>query len=144
MCPDKTRRQNLKSKRKRNLVKKAIELKKILDMDILMVMRDNDTGKYYQYASGNSDMGHFTWEESLRDIRALEIKDLSVKFYDDDDYYNLRTTRADPQDDEKEETTYTNLKKRQATSWASNCAEPHKTSSLKLDSYLMPSNSSTV
>ena len=65
----------------------------MLDMEILIVMRDNDTGKYFHYASGNKRDGHFTWEQTLKDIAALHNKEMTVKFYDDDDYYTLRTTK---------------------------------------------------
>ena len=51
-CKDKIKRLNLKGKRKRNLIKKAIELSKMLDMDTLIVFRDIDTGKITQYNSG--------------------------------------------------------------------------------------------
>lgn len=113
-CPNKVRRLNLKSKRRRNMVKKAIELTKMLDMDILMVMRDNDTGKYFHYASGNKRTGHFTWERTLSDIQTLRAKDMEVRFYDDDDYYTLRTTKADTQEDEQEQTSFNYLRKRPA------------------------------
>ena len=42
-CQNKERRVNLKSKRKRNLIKKAIELSKMLDMNIFIVFQDLDT-----------------------------------------------------------------------------------------------------
>ena len=51
-CDDKIKRLNLKGKRKRNLIKKAIELSQMLEMDMLIVFRDLDTGKITQYNSG--------------------------------------------------------------------------------------------
>ena len=51
-CDDKIKRLNLKGKRKKNLIKKAIELSQMLDMDMLIVFRDIDTGKITQYNSG--------------------------------------------------------------------------------------------
>ena len=89
-CQNKVKRLNLKSKRKRNLVKKAIELTLMLDMDILVVMRDNDTEKYYKYMSGNKRKGHFTWEQTIKDIEDLNRKGIAVKMYDDDDYFSLK------------------------------------------------------
>ena len=54
-CTIKTKRLNLKSKRKRNLIKKAIELSQMLDMDILMVLKCRDTGKVTVYESGGCE-----------------------------------------------------------------------------------------
>jgi len=51
-CDEKIKRLNLKGKRKRNLIKKAIELSQMLDMDMLIVFRDIDTGKMTLYNSG--------------------------------------------------------------------------------------------
>lgn len=75
---DKTKRMNLKSKRKRNLVRKAIELTKMLDMDILMVLKDCDTGKISLYNSvlrgkeGGGDVAtFFTIETAMAEIQAL-------------------------------------------------------------------------
>lgn len=44
-------RLNLKGKRKKNIVKKAIEISTMLEMDVLLVMRCRDTGRISQYAS---------------------------------------------------------------------------------------------
>ena len=54
-CTNKPKRLNLKSKRKRNLIKKAIELSQMLDMDILMVLKCRDTGKVTVYESGGCE-----------------------------------------------------------------------------------------
>ena len=65
-CENKVKRLNLKGKRKRNLVKKAIELSQMLDMDIVIIFRDIDTGKITQYNSGNGATGRplFTIENA--------------------------------------------------------------------------------
>lgn len=52
-CDDKKKRLNLKQKRRRNLLRKAIELTQMLDMDIVMVMKDRDTDRIAQYTSGD-------------------------------------------------------------------------------------------
>ena len=44
----------MKSKRKRNLVKKGIELSKMLDMELLVVFKCKDTGKVTVYSSGET------------------------------------------------------------------------------------------
>ena len=56
-CTNKARRLNLKSKRKRNLIKKAIELSTMLDMDLVMIFKDLDTGKITHYTSGGEKIG---------------------------------------------------------------------------------------
>ena len=50
---DRTKRINHKSKRLRNLIKKAIELSLMCDLDISMIVRDREIGKYTKYQSGN-------------------------------------------------------------------------------------------
>lgn len=93
-CLDKARRQNLKQKRKRNLIKKAIELTRKLDMDIHMVLKDRDTNRLSQYSSGDQIRGHFTLEQAIKDLK--ETKDTGrkkVRLYDDDDYQKLNATQ---------------------------------------------------
>ena len=43
---NKNNRVNLKHKRKQNLIKKGIELNKVFEMDVLIVLRDRDTGRF--------------------------------------------------------------------------------------------------
>ena len=52
LVQDRERRTNLKSKRKRNIVKKAIELSHMCNMDILILIRDREMDKLFQYSSG--------------------------------------------------------------------------------------------
>ena len=65
-CLDKEKRLNLKGKRKRNLIKKAIELSQMLDMDMCIIFKDIDTGKITQYSSGkkHGSRGLFTLEKA--------------------------------------------------------------------------------
>ena len=93
-CENKAQRVNLKCKRKRNLIKKAIELTNMLDMDIVMVMRDRDTGKLTKYTSGNMIKGHFTLQKALEAIEALNDAGNKIKVFDDDDYAKLRVPSA--------------------------------------------------
>lgn len=56
---------NTKSKRKRNLVKKSIELSLMCDVDVLLIVRDKLQKKITVYESG--EVGHrFTVEEASR------------------------------------------------------------------------------
>ena len=43
------RRINMKSKRKRNLLKKAIELKRMCGLDMLIVIKDHEFNKVHIY-----------------------------------------------------------------------------------------------
>ena len=104
-CQDKVRRLNLKSKRKRNIVKKAIELSKMLDMDMLVVFKDKDTGKITQYTSGCKDGDLFTIEKAMEEINAWRYKGRTIKLYDDNDYSKLKPSKAEQGDDEDEEPT---------------------------------------
>ena len=85
-CQNKARRVNLKSKRKRNLIKKAIELSKMLDMDMLMVFKDHDTGKVSQYTSGDKKTGRYTLDKAVKDMEEHKAAMKLVKTLDDDDY----------------------------------------------------------
>ena len=88
-CSDKIKRLNLKGKRKRNLIKKAIELSQMLDMDMLVVFRDIDTGKITQYNSGRASDNvrpHFTLEVAQNEIKKWTVKKKTVQFLDGSNY----------------------------------------------------------
>lgn len=94
-CKDKIKRLNLKGKRKRNLIKKAIELSKMLDMDTLIVFRDIDTGKITQYNSGQGGIGRplFTLEDAQIEIKKWKAKGRQVQRFDDTDYAKLKLVK---------------------------------------------------
>ena len=71
-CANKDRRVNLKSKRKRNLIKKAIELTKMLDMKMFIVFKDLDTHKLSIYNSGDKLQGHFNLASVQQEIIAMQ------------------------------------------------------------------------
>ena len=50
---DKSLRVNTKSKRKRTLIRKAIEVSKLCNLDILIVIKDDETDKIIEFNSGN-------------------------------------------------------------------------------------------
>ena len=91
---DKERRVNLKCKRKRNLFKKAIELSTMCEMDVLIVLRDRDTGRFQQYSSGSKLTGQFTVEKVQSDIVAHKAVGRKVKILDDSDYGRVRLLSA--------------------------------------------------
>ena len=69
LVQDRERRTNLKSKRKRNIVKKAIELSHMCNMDILILIRDREMDKLFQYSSGKTEATDlFTVEKAYADF----------------------------------------------------------------------------
>ena len=58
---DKQQRINTKSKQKRTLIRKAIEVSKMCSLDILIVIRDKETNKLYEYNSGKPTDSLFTF-----------------------------------------------------------------------------------
>ena len=67
-CQNKKRRLNLKSKRKRNLIKKGIELSKMLDMELMVVFKCKDTGKVTVYSSGETPENLFSIDKAAKEI----------------------------------------------------------------------------
>ena len=51
LIQDKAKRINLKSKRTRTLIRKAIELSQMCDMDIHIVLKDREFNKVVEYGS---------------------------------------------------------------------------------------------
>ena len=63
---DKLKRINLKSKRKKTLIKKAIEISQMCQVDILLVMQDREMNKVIEYNSGTKQDGLFTMDSALQ------------------------------------------------------------------------------
>ena len=80
------KRINLKSKRMRNLIKKAIELSQMCDLDISMVVRDREMEKFTMYHSGTKQKGMFTHEKAMEDLQKLSGLQRGIKIYCDDHY----------------------------------------------------------
>ena len=58
---DKSNRINVKSKRKRTLLRKAIEVSQLCGLDIFIMIRDNETKKLMEYSSGKIEGELFTF-----------------------------------------------------------------------------------
>ena len=52
---DKVYRINIKSKRKRTLLRKAIEISKMCQLEIHIVIKDRETHKIIEYCSGEDE-----------------------------------------------------------------------------------------
>ena len=52
---DKVYRINIKSKRKRTLLRKAIEISKMCQLEIHIVIKDRETQKIIEYCSGEDE-----------------------------------------------------------------------------------------
>ena len=59
LIDDKGKRINLKSKRKKTLLKKIIEFSQLCGMNIFMVIHDTEIGRVIQYTSGTREKGLF-------------------------------------------------------------------------------------
>ena len=52
---EKKKRINVKSKRRKNLIKKAIELRRMIGLEVLIVIRDNEFNKVQVYNSSEDN-----------------------------------------------------------------------------------------
>lgn len=87
---NRTKRINHKSKRLRNLIKKAIELSQMCDLDISIVIRDREMGKFTQYGSNSEETGDvFTHEKALAELKSHATLTKNLKVYTNEDYQKL-------------------------------------------------------
>lgn len=95
----------------RNLIKKAIELSQMCDLDISLVVRDREMQKFIQYQSTSAELGTFTPAKALSDLNELAILNKNLKIYGNDDYAKLnkasirneRNQHGEGEDDDDEE-----------------------------------------
>ena len=91
LVQDRERRTNLKSKRKRNMIKKAIELSHMCNMDILILIRDREMDKMFQYSSGKAEAtDFFTVERAISHYERLRHLNGKLKMFKDSDYEELK------------------------------------------------------
>ena len=111
MVQDKIKRINLKSKRKRTLIKKAIEVSHMCNLDIYIIINDRDCDKVIQYQSScgssttNSALDDdadkavdesnqappklFTLEKAVAILKSEDGKQRTKKLYTDQHYNQL-------------------------------------------------------
>ena len=66
---DKAKRTNFKSKRTRTLFRKAIEVSKMCNIDVFILMKDRDSNKVIQYNSiGLDGATNFTIERAWQEL----------------------------------------------------------------------------
>lgn len=82
-------------------MKKGIELSKMCDLDILMIIKDKEMDKITQYCSGEPEKGLFTFDEALKALQKEEYFDKNVKTYNDSDYNSLKTKPKERKDKNK-------------------------------------------
>ena len=80
---------NVKSKRKRYLFKKAIELSQMCDLQIAIIVRDKIFDRLTTYCSGKISEGIFSAENALDLIKTKKAEKKTVKMFTDDDYNAL-------------------------------------------------------
>ena len=83
---DKTQRINIKSKRKRTLIRKAIEMSQLCSLEILIVIKDRETSKIIEYNSGKCEAEQFTIDAA---IKAKSLDSFICTVYNDTSYDHL-------------------------------------------------------
>ena len=83
---------NIKSKRKRYLFRKGIELSQMCKVQVLILVRDTDQDRITMYCSGKKEDGVYSPEEAFAHIRGNDGSKKSVKVFTDDDYKDLDLT----------------------------------------------------
>ena len=74
------------------MIRKAIEVSQMCNLDIHIVLKDRDFNKVIEYNSVSSDGAQFTIEaaKQLLDTLSGNTRRRNYKLYTDDDYENLK------------------------------------------------------
>ena len=59
-------------------------------LDILIIIRDNDTKRVLEYNSGDNDSDRFTFQDAVEALRLANTGEFSKLNYNDDDYEKLK------------------------------------------------------
>ena len=91
LVQDKAKRINLKSKRTRTLIRKAIEVSQMCDLDVHIVLKDRESNKVIEYSSINADGQSFSIENAKLVLDHLTAKHIvrNYRHYTDLDYESL-------------------------------------------------------
>ena len=83
---DKLKRINLKSKRKKTLIKKAIEISQLCQVEILLVIADKEMNKMIEYNSGTKKQGLFTIDKAFKGFNEVKKGKKKYQHYCDEVY----------------------------------------------------------
>lgn len=72
MVEDKHSRINMKSKRKKTLIKKVIEFSQLFGLDVMLIIHDKEALKLYEYNSGCAEQDRFTFKNAQK-IREMAV-----------------------------------------------------------------------
>ena len=70
MVDDRLKRINMKSKRKRTIIKKVIEFSQMCNVGVLLVIHDAEYHKVIEYNSGTAQKGGFSSADAFRALEA--------------------------------------------------------------------------
>ena len=94
---DKNRRLNIKSKRRRNLIKKVIELKRMCGQEILLFINDKEFDKMYIYNSSPETFNAMRVNQILNSSDSKPNNKTHSKFqtYIDENYTQLKNCESE-------------------------------------------------
>ena len=100
------KRINLKSKRKKTLIKKAIEISQMCQVDILLVIQDSEMNKMIEYNSGTKEKGLYTVDRALKAYHEVKCRKKKYQHFCDEIYdrfiYGKQKQELDDEDQELE------------------------------------------
>ena len=83
---DRMKRINLKCKRKKTLIKKAIEISQMCQVDILLVISDGEMNKLIEYNSGTRQTGLYTLDQAIQGFNEVNQRSKRYQHYSDEVY----------------------------------------------------------
>lgn len=93
LIEDRLKRINMKSKRKKTLLKKVIEFSKMFDMQVFLVMHDQEMNKVIEYNSGSPEKkGIFDKDAAMYALMQAHNK-IKIHKYVSDDFFKDKYSR---------------------------------------------------